>query len=116
MYGFMQIFGYDDILYSLENDKLLISGDLKGGWIFEKYILTRGGQDIVVELDYEGEASNPVVLEIYNQQIDASYVDKNKIIWKFRGPERSENLYYKLFSLSEQDYKIVNFSITMSDR
>ena len=100
--------------YSLKNNKLWISENLKNGVMFEEHIITRGGQKIVVELNHESKISHPVALIIHGKQFPVSYADENKTIWEFMLRE-SQQIHYILSSISEQDYSITGLSISMHD-
>ena len=102
--------------YWLEDGKLVFSKQLQGKQIFEKYVTTAGGEDIVAELNYEGEIQPPVEMKVLHYRIAPDHVDENRVVWKFQSPEKSMLIRYALISVSDQDFKVVDFSISIGSQ
>ena len=107
----------EDRFFRFENDRFLISGEGKDKQIFfEDIIVKGGGMPIVAELNYKGEVHPPVELKYYNQVIPPVHVEGNKAIWKFKDPGNRYTSFYNLYSISDKDYEIIDFSLSIGDR
>ena len=117
VYGFLRFWSghQGNELYRFEDNTLLVSGKLKNKVVFERYIAVKGGQKVELKLNYRGAATPPVTLSYFHQQVPPVHADSNAIIWQFRTPEGYHYSLYKFHSVSDQDYEIIDFSISLSD-
>ena len=115
IHGFLQTFTAHQEGYRFEDNKLLISGDLKNKLLFERYFIVKSGQIVTAKLNYRGAADPPATFSYYDNFIPSAYADDNKIIWKFKEPEGRHTGLYRFHSVSEQDYEVISFSISIVD-
>ena len=107
----------EDRFFSFENDRFLISGTGQDKRMFlEDISIKGGGMPIIAELNYKGEVHPPVALKYYEQVIHPLHVDGNKVIWKFNDPGNRFVSFYHLDSISDKDYEIIDFSLSIGDR